>query len=285
MAPSRIQLPGACCPVPRGTRTIQSLARATALAAMLLATDPCRASGAFSVNLAVVSDYVFRGLTQSWGQPALQGGGAFDHRGFDAGIWLSSVSTRSYPGGGREIDVFASEGRRYRSGLHWRTGVYGYFYPGANLDRAQLPPQSLNTLEANAAIGWRWLTLQYNRALTNYFGAGPAAGFRGSSRGSSYWQLDAQFRPAPNWTLGLHAGRTHYTTELAAPLPDGARNPSYSDYGVTLTRQLDTHWSLGTSLTHATNAAWYRDTASYLDANDTLNVGGTRVAIMLQGTL
>ena len=69
-----------------------------------------------------------------------------------------------------------------------------------------------------------------------------------------------------------------------APLPDGARNPSYSDYGITVLRQLDAHWSLGASLTHATNAAYYRATASYLDASDMLDVGGTRGIVTLQGS-
>ena len=45
--------------------------------------------------------------------------------------------------------------------------------PGGNLDRAKPPLSSrrFDTLEANLAVGWRWLTLTYNRALTDYFRA------------------------------------------------------------------------------------------------------------------
>lgn len=49
-------------------------------------------------------------------------------------------------------------------------------------------------------------------------------------------------------------------------------------------RQLDAHWSLGASLTHAINAAYYHATASYLDASDMLDVGGTRGIVTLQGS-
>jgi uncharacterized protein (TIGR02001 family) len=250
----------------------------------LLATHPVRADAALNGNVAMVSDYVFRGLTQTWGQPALQGGAGIHADGFDTGFWGSSVNARSYPGGGDELDLYASYGRDFGDGFNWRAGLYGYLYPGANLDHAGLPAQSLDTAEGNAALGWRWLTLQYNRALTDYFGAGRAAGFQGTSRGTSYLQLDARFALGPAWTLALHVGHTHYTTTLAAPLPDGARNPSYSDYGITVLRQLDAHWSLGASLTHATNAAYYRATASYLDASDMLDVGGTRGIVTLQGS-
>lgn len=290
MALVRIALPAApaapAAPRPAGMPRgpLHTLLPALACAAGLLATHPAGADGTVGGNVALVSDYVFRGLTQTWGQPALQGGANFDAGGFNAGFWGSGVSARSYPGGGGELDLFAGYGRGFGQGFSWRAGLYGYFYPGANLDRTGLPAQSLDTGEANLALGWRWLTLKYSRALTGYFGAGPAAGFGRSSRGTGYLQLDASFTLEPQWTLSLHAGHTHYTTALATPLPDGAHNPDYSDYGVTLVRQLGAHWSLGASVTHATNAAYYHATASYLDASDTLDVGGTRGVVMLQGT-
>src|SRR5665647_305006 len=44
-------------------------------------------------NVGLVSQYVFRGLTQTRGQPALQGGLDYSHAsGFYAGTWLSNIS-------------------------------------------------------------------------------------------------------------------------------------------------------------------------------------------------
>lgn len=264
---------------------MRSLAIVT-LAALLV---PDLASGMpasnVSGNAALASDYLFRGLTQSWGRPAIQGGADYaDPAGFAAGFWASSVSERSYPGGAMELDLYASYGQAINRDWSWRAGIYAYVYPGANLDHAGLPSRSLNTAEANVALSWKQFTLKYNRALTDYFGVDTEQGYRSDSRGTGYLQLDATFALGDAWSLALHAGHTHYTTTLATPLADGARDPGYSDVGVTLKYQVATHWSLSAGLSYATNADFYRRTVSFLDASDTRNVGGSRGFVMLQGS-
>jgi len=238
-------------------------------------------------NVAITSDYVFRGLTQTWGRPAIQGGADYTAaNGFAAGFWGSSISQRTYPGGAMELDLCASYGRNFGNDWSWRAGLYGYVYPGGNLDQAnpRLPSRSFDTLEANVALGWKGFTLKYNRALTDYFGADVEEGYRGNSRGTGYLQLDATLPLAGAWSLALHAGHTRYTTTLVVPLANGANNPGYSDFGATLKYQLATHWSLSGGVTHATHAAFYRRTASLLNPADVLDVGGTRGFLMLQGT-
>lgn len=239
-----------------------------------------------SGNVALTTDYVFRGLTQTWGRPAVQGGADLDAGGFHAGFWGSSISGRSYPGGVLELDLYADYGRSPAPGWSWRVGLYGYVYPGANLDRARpaLPSRSPNTLEANAALSWKWLTLKYSRALTNYFGVDVEQGYDGDSKGTGYLQLDAVVPLDDAWSLALHAGRTHYTTWLVAPLASGATDPSYTDLGATLKYRFAAHWSASLGITHAGNGAFYRRTASFLDFVDVRDVGGTRGFLMLQGT-
>jgi uncharacterized protein (TIGR02001 family) len=183
-----------------------------------------------------------------------------------------------------ELDLYASYGRAIDNDWSWRAGIYGYVYPGANLDQAGLAPRSLNTVEANAALTWKQLTLKYNHSLTDYFGVDTEQGYRGDSRGTGYLQLDAAFPLNAAWSLALHAGHTHYTTILVTPLASGARDPGYSDFGATLKYQLAAHWSLSAGFTHATNADFYRRTSSFLDASDTRNVGGSRGFVMLQGS-
>lgn len=236
-------------------------------------------------NVAVTSDYMFRGLTQTWGRPAIQGGADYANpNGFAAGFWGSSISERSYPGGAMELDLYASYGQAISRDWSWRAGIYGYVYPGANLDQAGLPSRSLNTVEANAALTWKQFTLKYNHSLTDYFGVDTEQGYRGDSKGTGYLQLDATFPLSDAWSLALHVGHTYYTTTLVTPLANGAGDPSYSDVGVTLKYQLATHWSLSAGLTCVTNADFYRRTSSFLDASDTRNVGGSRGFVMLQGS-
>lgn len=236
-------------------------------------------------NVALVSDYMFRGLTQTWRRPAVQGGADLAlANGFAAGVWASSVSADSYPGGCMELDLYASYGGRLADAWSWRAGLYGYVYPGADLDQAGLPSRSLNTGEANVALTWKQFTLKYNYALTDYFGADVQQGYRAASSGTQYLQLDVAFPLADAWSLALHAGYTDYATVLAAPNGDGARNPDYADFGATLKHPFADHWSASLGVTHATNERFYRHTASFTNARDVHNLGGTRAFVMLQGT-
>ncbi|HEY0199762.1 MAG TPA: TorF family putative porin [Rhodanobacter sp.] len=237
-------------------------------------------------NVAVTSDYMFRGLTQTWGRPAIQGGADYANPdGFSAGFWGSSISERTYPGGAMELDLYASYGQAINSDWSWRAGIYSYVYPGGNLDQAPgYASRSFTTVEANASLTWKMFTLKYNRSPTDYFGVDTEQGYTGDSKGTDYLQLDAAIPMNDMWSLALHVGHTHYTTTLVAPLADGARNPSYSDLGATLKYQVATHWSISGGVTYATNANFYRHTSSFLDANDSRNVGGTRGFLMLQGT-
>ncbi|MGA7437023.1 MAG: TorF family putative porin [Luteibacter sp.] len=238
-----------------------------------------------TANVAIVSDYMFRGLTQTWGHPAIQGGADYTNpNGFAAGTWASSVSDKSYPGGSMELDLYASFGRPINDDWSWRVGMYGYVYPGANLNDAGLPSRSFNTLEANAALTWRQFTLKYNHSLTDYFAADKEQGYDGDTRGTGYLQLDAAFPLSDTWSLALHAGHTHYTAKLTTPLSNGARDASYSDYSATVKYQFASHWSVSGSVTHATDDAFYHRVSSFVSASDTRNVGGTRGSIMFQGT-
>jgi len=236
-------------------------------------------------NVAVTSDYMFRGLTQTWGGPAVQGGGDLSTaNGFAAGFWASSISNKSYPGAALELDLYASFGTAFNDDWSWRAGIYGYVYPNGNLDDVGLPSRSFNTVEANAALTWKWLTLKYNYSLTDYFAIDTEQGYNGDSGGTQYIQLDAAIPFNDQWSLALHAAHTGIPTKLVTPLANGANNPSYSDFGASLKWQFATHWNTSFGATYATNHDFYGNTASFTDASDTRDVGGTRAFVMLQGT-
>lgn len=245
------------------------------------------AADAVTGNAAVVSDYMFRGITQTWGHTAIQGGGDLTLKdGFAAGFWGSSVSKNSYPGAALELDLYASYGANFSDDWSWRVGLYGYVYPGGNLDQARpaLPSRSFDTLEANAALSWKWLTLKYSTSLTDYFGIDSEQGYRGDSRGTGYLQLDASIPINDAWSVALHAAHTRITTELVVPLPGGQSDPSYTDLGAMLKWQLHPHLSASFGITYADNGGFYHHVASLRDANQTKDCGGTRSFLMLQGT-
>lgn len=76
----------------------------------------------------VVSDYRFRGFSQSNEKAAIQGGFTISHdSGFYVGTWGSSIGFAN----GTEIDAFAGFGTELGSGVSADAGVNFYFYPGA----------------------------------------------------------------------------------------------------------------------------------------------------------
>jgi uncharacterized protein (TIGR02001 family) len=236
-------------------------------------------------NVAVVSDYMFRGVTQTWGHPAIQGGGDLAMKnGFAAGFWTSNISERSYPGGAMEWDLYANYGANINKDWSWRAGLYGYVYPGGNLDQSKpaLPSRSFTTLEANGALTWKWLTLKYSRSLTDYFAIDTQQGYDGDSKGTGYLQLDASIPLSDVWSLALHAAHTDIPARLLTA--NGTLDPSYSDFGATLKYRFSIHWSASLGATVATNKSFYERTVSFLDPIETKNVGGSRGFVMLQGT-
>lgn len=261
---------------------------AAALAASSASAEDAAASDApyaITGNVAVVTDYVFRGLTQAWGGPAIQGGGDLTMKnGFAAGFWASSISTNTYPGAAMELDLYANYGTQINDDWSWRVGLYSYLYPKGNLDDAGLQSRSFNTVEAQASLTWKWLTLKYSDALTDFFAIDKEQGYRGDSKGSNYIELDAAIPFNDQWSLALHAGHQNISTRLAVPLANGEDNPDYNDVGATLKYQFAQHWNASLGATYADNHDFYGHTASFTNPDKTRDVGGTRGFVMLQGT-
>jgi len=230
------------------------------------------------------SDYVFRGLSQRWGAPAVQGGVTYARaQGVALSVWASSISRNSYPGGAFEADLDASYGRTVATDGFWRVGLHVYRYPGALYRQPGTVSRSPDTTEAYVTFGGQTLSLKYSQALTDYFGADTVQGYRGGSRGTNYLELNGAWALGAVWRVALHVGRTRYTTRLAIPLTNGARRADYSDAAFTLTRKVTTHWSVSAGLSDTFDAAFYRHTASYLDATEQQDIGGRRVQLTLQG--
>ena len=95
-----------------------------------------------SGNVAIVSDYRFRGVSQSGGDPAVQGAITLTHQsGFYAGVWSSSINfarlgTESVYGS-QEVDLSAGWSREIASGITADLGLTYYAYPGGHVGKAE----------------------------------------------------------------------------------------------------------------------------------------------------
>src|SRR5207244_6928689 len=89
-------------------KSILSLAVAAAVLVPGLAAAQAAAPSPLTGNVTLITDYRFRGISQTIGKPAFQGGFDYAHAsGFYLGNWNSNVSeVAGYPGGNLEMDFY-----------------------------------------------------------------------------------------------------------------------------------------------------------------------------------
>ncbi|MCB9979857.1 MAG: porin [Rhodospirillales bacterium] len=86
-------------------------------------------------NVALTTQYSFRGITQSNEKPALQGGIDLGHScGLYAGVWGSSIDFGGSDDSQIELDVYAGYAGAYK-GLDYDIGLIYYGYPGTDTAR------------------------------------------------------------------------------------------------------------------------------------------------------
>jgi uncharacterized protein (TIGR02001 family) len=235
-------------------------------------------------NVNLVSDYRFRGIDQTWGQPALQGGFDVSHTsGAYAGVWGSNISSNSYAGGNLEFDYYAGYNGKLGDALGWTAGVYGYYYPGANNDKqatAGAASQSYDTLELNAGLSWKWVSYKLSYAVTDYFGATTNTGYTDDTAGTLYHDVTISYPILSDLTLVVHVGHTDYAAELASSV-----NPDYTDYKLGVTKTFQGGWNLAAAYVQADNDRAYTNVqALSTNAADTRDVNRATVVVQVGRT-
>jgi uncharacterized protein (TIGR02001 family) len=190
------------------------------------------AEWAVSGNLALASDYLFRGLSQTSQDPALQGGveaahssGAYVGAWGSNVSWLSDLSSSTAPvSNSLEFDAYAGWRGALSDQVKFDAGVYTYRYPGDYPHGFTKP----DTTELYVGLGWGPAVLKYSYALTDTFG------FH-DSEGSDYVDLSVNWEFVPSWTLNAHAGH-----QRISETPDA----DYSDWKLGLTKAFSAGWSL-----------------------------------------
>lgn len=156
-------------------------------------------------NLALTSNYIFRGISQTWDKPAIQGGFDWVHpSGFYLGTWASNVSGNIYNNTSMEWDFYGGYNGSINDDLSYSIGLLEYYYPGGKYNAA--PGEHYNTLEANAGITFKFLNVKYSRTLTDYYGVNDNTAGNGDSKGSDYLEANVNYEVMEKLMLGLHIG-------------------------------------------------------------------------------
>lgn len=185
---------------------------ATALPTLSQAQD-------LSFNLGLVSDYRYRGISQTRLKPAVQGGVDLGlPGGFYLGAWATNIKWIKDLGGDAnvELDVYGGYKTEIMKGLGLDVGVLTYVYPSNKLN------PDADTTEIYGALTFGPATLKYSHALTDTFG-------NPDSKNSYYLDLSAGFEVWDGWTLTPHVGRQ----KIKGPTSSFS---SYTDYSLTASK-------------------------------------------------
>jgi uncharacterized protein (TIGR02001 family) len=244
----------------------------TPTAALAQATSP----HSLTANVAITSDYRFRGISQTFGEgffkpgPAIQGGIDYSHAsGLYIGNWNSNVSGNQFPNGASiEMDFYGGWKKTWGDvGLD--IGTIYYFYPSSEFSATTVigtpTTEKPNHWEIYVGGSWKWLSAKYFYSLTNYFGASEDVvvsvvgcnptticvplGRNGDTQGTQYLTGSFNHEILPKLTLGASLGYTWVANYSAL---------DYLDYKVGVTYDWNS-WMLGANFigTNADEKYWY----------------------------
>ena len=205
--------------------------------AMAQDTDPPK-SVTVSGSVALVTDYRFRGVSQSDLEPALQGGFTISHKsGFYVGTWASNLAGwGTFGGPNLEVDVFGGYKHKLGGG-DIDVGLAWYMYPGgaASTDFAEPYVKLSGTIgPASLLAGVAYAPPQ--RALGN-FSATPFS--RGQAEDNIYLWGDASIGiPKTPLTAKLHFGYSDGNPGLGPNDTSVAPTGSYADWMIGLDGKL-----------------------------------------------
>lgn len=240
-------------------KSIASIAVAAALAAPVMANAESTGSPVAG-NVGLFSEYLFRGLKQTDGKPALQGGFDYSHSsGFYAGTWASNVSwladsqaTTGYSSSSLEWDFYGG----YKGAIGdfgYDIGLLYYWYPG----RVAPGFTEADTLEAYGAVSWKWFTAKLNVSVGDETFGVP------NSEGTYYLDLSASVPLTAQLAAQAHYGMQEFEGTTAGVENDSFA--SYKDWKLGVSYALPQGFTLGAFYTDTdmdtTQAAFYTNTA------------------------
>jgi uncharacterized protein (TIGR02001 family) len=232
-------------------------------------------------NVGIFSQYIFRGLTQTNKDPALQGGFDYSHSsGFYLGTWASNISwltdssaATGYTSSSLEWDFYGGfKGSIGSSDFGYDVGLLQYYYPGTH--DSSIYPTKANTLEIYGALSWKWLSVKYSHSLDNKtFGVA-------DSRGTYYLDLSATVPVTDKFNLLAHWGKQKFDGTTAGVSNDSFA--SYEDWKLGVTFALPKDFTVGAFYTGTSMNATQK--AFYTNASDNRMLGKDAFVVYLQKT-
>jgi uncharacterized protein (TIGR02001 family) len=221
-------------------------------------------------NMTLATSYRFRGIDQTFGEPAIQGGIDYSHSsGIYLGNWNSNVSSGAgFPDGNIEMDFYGG----YKTTLGdfgIDVGAIYYYYPGSEAKVLGLGASSGAVSNAEIYLGasWKFLSAKYYYSLDDYFslrGTGTNAGK--STDGTSYFDLSAVYDLGDGWGINGHVGFLDLKN---------VNNGDYTDWKIGVTKDVN-GWVFGLAYidTNADGSCSTGDFYCFTNSNSDDGAGG-----------
>jgi uncharacterized protein (TIGR02001 family) len=195
-----------------------ALAQSTAPASASTPPAAAPAASPLTFNVGAVTDYRYRGISQSRLRPALQVGADYSLGSFYVGTWISTIQWLKDAGtkARGEFDFYGGYKGDIRDGLTYDVGVLHYLYP-----RGDTSPRPYTT-EVYGALTFGPGTVKYSHSVSNTFGFP-------DSKNSGYLDLAATFDLGGGFMLTPHLGYQRITGPARKPA-------SYADYAVAVSK-------------------------------------------------
>lgn len=187
------------------------------------------AASSLAFNIGVVSDYRYRGISQTRLKPAVQGGVDFaGPGGFYLGAWASTIKWIKDAEGdaGFELDLYGGFKGELTKDMTYDVGVLAYVYPNAGTNKWDAIYKNPDTTEVYGALTFGPVTGKLSYAITNLFGNYDFGG-RKDSKGSWYLDLSSSFDLGGGLMLAPRVGYQKV---------QNIANASYTDYSLTLSK-------------------------------------------------
>ena len=206
-----------------------------ALSTLLVATAlplaaQAQAAPSTTFSIGAVTDYRYRGITQSRFKPALQGGADYNNpNGIYLGTWLSTIKWTKDAGGGGdvEVDLYGGYKGELVKDVAFDVGGLYYVYPNNKLGNLA-GFVNANTFEIYGAVTFGPITAKYSHSLTNTFAFV-------NSKNSGYLDVSASFDLGNGFSLAPHVGHQRIK---------GSVGYSYTDYSLTLGKDMGSGFTL-----------------------------------------
>ncbi|PKO44551.1 MAG: hypothetical protein CVU29_09745 [Betaproteobacteria bacterium HGW-Betaproteobacteria-22] len=222
---------------------------------------------AFAYNVGLYSQYIFRGLTQTREDPALQGGVDYSHAsGFYAGAWGSNISwltdADTYKSSSLELDIYGGYANSIgETGVDYNVGLLQYIYPGRKFGGKK----RAETTEVYGSLSYGWLQGKLSVVVSDgAFGLDNADG-------STYSELNLTVPFGNGLSALAHVGYQDFT---------GKDNSTfdYTDWKLGVTKSWDSGVNIG---------AYYTDTdgnkSDFTDASNQ-NIAKEQFTVFVQKT-